>query len=112
VLIYRRDVADPTFKWEYTPGAMTGENQAPPKYNPALVAQVVLEVAVELHPEHLRAGELALKIVGDPDDEREMETAIEAIRDLMECGLFSGEDDGDVVEPTPAALRAYALLAG
>lgn len=92
--------------------AVAGKNATPPKYNLDLVAQVLLEVAVELHPKHLKASELALKIVADPDDERELETAIEAIRDLTECGLFSGEDDGDVVEPTPAALRAYALLAG
>jgi hypothetical protein len=82
----------------------------PPKYNPAVVAQVILEEAVELHPERLTARELSLRIITDPGDRREVETATQAIRDLKQSGLF-GEGDADgVVEPTPAALHAVALL--
>jgi hypothetical protein len=91
---------------------MAGKNATPPKYNLDLVAQVILEVAVELHPEYLTVRDLSLRIVADPGDDREMETAAEAIRELKQSGLLGYEDGDEVVEPTPAALRAYALLAG
>lgn len=80
-----------------------------PKYNAAIVEAVILEVAVGLHPQHLATGGLLLKIVSDPDDVREIETGVQAIRNLRELGLFADRED-EVVEPTPAALRAYALL--
>jgi hypothetical protein len=53
--------------------------------------------------------ELSLRLVSDPDDGREVETAAEAIRNLREFGLFSIREEGGVA-PTPAALRACALL--
>ncbi len=81
----------------------------PPKYNVAIVEAVILEVAAELHPGSLTAKELAPMIIGDPDDAREVETAAQAIRGLCEFGLFRVRDD-EVAEPTPAALRAVALL--
>ena len=87
---------------------MTDRN-TPPKYNVAIVEAVILEVAAELHPEHLSADELSLKIISDPDDGRELETATQAIRGLREFGLFKVRDD-EIVEPTPAGLRAVALL--
>jgi hypothetical protein len=92
--------------------ATPGEDATPPKYNIDLVAQVLLEVAVELHPQRLTTIDLSLRIVTDRDDEREMATAAEAISDLAQCGLLSCDDGDQVVQPTPAALRAYALLAG
>ena len=85
------------------------DSAAPPKYNPEVVAQVILEEAVELHPERLTARELSLKIISDPDDAKEVETAAQAIRNLRKFGLFSDRDD-EIVEPTQAALRAVALL--
>jgi hypothetical protein len=85
------------------------DGETPPKYNLAIVETVILEVAAELHPQHLTAEDLSLRIVGDPDDERETETAAQAIRSLTEFGLFADRGDG-IVEPTPAALRAVALL--
>ena len=87
------------------------DSETPPKYNVAIVEAVLLEVAAELHPQHLTAAELSLKIVGDPDDGREIETAARAIRNLREFGLFRDRDD-EIAEPTQAALRAVALLAG
>lgn len=84
-------------------------DRTPPKYNVSIVEAVILEVAAELHPEHLPADELSLKVVGNPDDNRELETAALAIRGLGEFGLFKVRDD-EIVEPTPAALRAVALL--
>lgn len=80
-----------------------------PQYDIAKVEAVVLQVAAELHPRHLTAGELSLEIVSDADDAREVETAAKAINGLREFGLFAVRDD-EIVEPTPAALRACALL--
>jgi hypothetical protein len=85
------------------------DSETAPKYNVATVESVILEVAAELHPQQLTAGDLSLRIVGDPDDSREVETATRAIRNLREFGLFSDRDD-EIMEPTPAALRAVALL--
>lgn len=85
-------------------------SKTPPKYNVAIVEAVILEVAAELHPEHLSAHELALKIISDPDDSRELETAVLAIDGLREFGLFKVRDD-EIAEPTAAALHAVALLA-
>jgi hypothetical protein len=80
-----------------------------PNYNVAIVEAVILEVAAELHPQNLTAKELALKIISNANDAREAETADQAIRGLREFGLFANRDD-ETVQPTPAALRAVALL--
>lgn len=80
-----------------------------PNYNVAIVEAVLLEIAAELHPEHLSKDGLLLKIVSDPDDAREIETGVQAIRNLREFGLFADRKD-EIVEPTPAALRAVARL--
>ncbi len=82
----------------------------PPKYNPELVAQVILEEAIELYPQRLTVGELSLRIVSDPDDGREVETASEAICDLRRSGLFRYRNDDQVVEPTHAAFSAAAIF--
>jgi hypothetical protein len=85
------------------------DSKIPAKYNVAVVESVILEEAAELHPRHLTARDLALKIVSDPDDTREIETVAQAIHNLREFNLFSVRDD-EIVEPTAAALRAVALL--
>jgi hypothetical protein len=90
---------------------MSTEHDIPPKYNLAIVESVILEVAAELHPQHLTARDLSLKIVSDPKDSKEVEIAGQAIRNLREFGLFRDRHD-DVVVPTHAALRAVLLLAG
>jgi hypothetical protein len=84
-------------------------HKTPPIYDTAIVETVILEVVAELHPEHLSTGGLLRRIVSDPDDAREIETGVQAIRNLQEFGLFANRDD-EIVEPTPAALRACALL--
>jgi radical SAM superfamily enzyme YgiQ (UPF0313 family) len=81
-----------------------------PKYNRPVVAQAILEAAVELHPKLLTARELSLRIIADPKDRREVETARQAIDDLKQSGLFADRDDDEVAEPTAAALHAVALL--
>lgn len=80
-----------------------------PQYDVAKVEAVILEVAAELHPQNLTARDLSLRIVGNANDTREIETAVQAIKGLREFGLFVVRDD-EIVEPTPAALRACALL--
>jgi hypothetical protein len=87
---------------------MTNSETAP-QYNLATVEALILEVAAELHPRHLSARDLSLKVAIDPDDSREVETAIQAIRNLREFGLLAGQDD-ESVEPTPPALRAVLLF--
>lgn len=81
-----------------------------PNYNVAIVEAVILELAAELHPQNLTAKELALRIISDADDAREVETAAQAIRGLREFGLFADGED-EIVVPTPAGLQAVALLA-
>jgi hypothetical protein len=81
----------------------------PPKYNIATVEAVILEVAAELHPDNLTVTDLSLKIVSNANDTREVKTATQAIRGLREFGLFADRDD-EIVQPTPAGLRAVALL--
>jgi hypothetical protein len=90
---------------------MTADNATPSKYDLAIVEQVILEEAIGLHPHHLIASELCLRIVNDSDDSREVETTTQAIHSLKRFGLFRDRDD-EVVEPTGAALRAGALLMG
>jgi hypothetical protein len=85
------------------------EKPTPPKYDVAVVEAVILEIAAELDPEHFSTGSLLLKVVGDPDDAREIETGVQAIHSLREAGLFTHRDD-EIVEPTPAAVRAVKLL--
>lgn len=85
------------------------KGKTPPEHNVKVVEAVILEVAAELHPENLSAGGLSLRIVRDPDDSREVETAARAIRGLREFGLLKDRDD-ELVEPTQAALRVFDLL--
>lgn len=87
---------------------MTG-SEIPAKYNVPKVEAAILETAAELHPEHLSVTGLSRRIVSDLDDSKEVETATHAISNLRRFGLFSNRDD-EIVEPTPAALRAVALL--
>ena len=88
---------------------MTDRERTPAKYDVAKVEAVVLEIAAELHPEPFSTGALLLKIVGDPEDGREIETGVQAIHSLREAGLFTHRDD-EIVEPTSAAVRAVKLL--
>ncbi|MGC1853653.1 MAG: hypothetical protein WA687_14615 [Solirubrobacterales bacterium] len=84
----------------------------PPKYKARPVERVILQEAIELHPQQLTVGALALRIVADPSDRREVQTATRAIRSLRQVGLIDYRADDELVEPTPAALHAHALLAG
>jgi hypothetical protein len=81
-----------------------------PAYDPEIVSRTILEEVIRLHPERLTVAELSLRIVGDPGDEREAETAAEAIHDLRAFGLIRYRDDDKLVEPTQAVLRYVALM--
>lgn len=81
-----------------------------PKYDPEVVERTILEEVLELHPRRLTADALLLRIVGDPEDDREVETATDAIRKLGVSGLVRQRDDDQMVTPTQAALRAFELL--
>jgi hypothetical protein len=80
-----------------------------PQYNPEIVGQVILLEVLEQHPARLTVDELALRIVADPCDLTEVETATNAIRDLRRACLVRYRNDDRLVEPTQAALRMHAL---
>lgn len=81
----------------------------PAKYNVATVEALILELAAKPHPRPVTAEELAREVICNPDDEREKATFEQAIRRLREVGLFDNGND-KIVEPTPAGLRAVAVL--
>lgn len=72
--------------------------------------RTVLAEVIELHPELLTIAELIQRIARRPEDETTKEEIRNAIRDLRRSGLVRYRDDGEVVEPTHAALRAFDLL--
>jgi hypothetical protein len=80
-----------------------------PGYDVAIVESVILELIAELHPRLLTTNELSRRVVRNCEDRREMETLVEAVRNLRECGLFRERDD-EIVEPTLAGLHAVARL--
>lgn len=88
---------------------MTSDTDTHPKYIVRIVEGVILEIAAELHPEHLPKSGLSARVISDPDDRKEVATAAQAIRGLREVGLLKDRGD-EIVEPTQAALRAVALL--
>ena len=68
-----------------------------------------MEIAIELHPDHLTISELILKVAADRD-RLEGEDVRFAIRDLRASGLLRCRSDDHVVEPTHAAIHAATLL--
>lgn len=80
-----------------------------PKYNRAVVGQVLLLEIVNSHPRCMTVAELFDRVVADTDDSREVETAHAAIRELRKTGLVTSCDDAELVEPTEAALHAHSL---
>lgn len=81
-----------------------------PNHDPASVRQVILDEALELHPQRLTVRELSLRIVSDPEDDLEIETATDALRDLRRSGLLRYRNDDRVVEPTHAAFSAAEIF--
>jgi hypothetical protein len=79
-------------------------------YLPGPVERAILEEVIELLPVRMTVNELCLWIVANPEDDREVETIRDAIRDLKRSGLLRYRNDDLVVEPTQAAAQAFALL--
>lgn len=82
----------------------------PPKYDPEAVAQAIFIEAVEHRPLRLTVDELVMRVVSDPGDGEEVETATDALRDLRRSGLVRYRNDDRLVEVTQAGLRAHELL--
>jgi hypothetical protein len=87
-----------------------GDLPTPPKYDLEIVSQVIFFEVLEHHPTRLTVDELVMRIVADPNDDREVEVAVDAVRHLRRACLVRYRNDDKVVEPTQAALRARALL--
>jgi hypothetical protein len=81
----------------------------PAQYDRMTVGRLMFEEAVGLLPQRLTASELAMKIVTDGNDIREMETAHAAIGDLQRSQLIRYRQQG-LVEPTLVAVCTHALL--
>lgn len=79
----------------------------PPKTEQEQVEAVILDIAVERR----RIGTKAMlaEVVLHPWDERECQTARNAIASLREYGLLMPEQVDGMVVPTPAAVKADAL---
>jgi hypothetical protein len=89
---------------------MTAGTAISPNYLPKPVERAILEEVIELLPVRLTVAELCLWIAADPEDDREAETIRDAIRDLKRSGLLRYRGDDLLVEPTQAAVQAFALL--
>lgn len=74
------------------------------------VEQALFEVVMEAHPARLTIPELTLRMAADPLDRGEAETVREAARELRRDGLLRYRNDDEAIEPTRAAVRAYAIL--
>lgn len=88
---------------------MARHRDTPPKYDRVIVEAVLYELAAELHPRCVSEEELVGRVITDADDEREVETARQAIGGLAEYGLATARP-GRRIELTAPALRAFALL--
>jgi hypothetical protein len=86
-----------------------GKAGTQPKYNRAVVGQVLLLEILNNHPTCMTFAELVDRVTADPRDHSEVETARAAIRELRETGLVTYCDDAELVEPTRAALHAHTL---
>lgn len=93
-----------------TEGAVSVCPANSPAYDLEIVSRTVLEEVILRYRERLTVPELSLRIVGDPDDERETKTVADAIHDLRASGLIEYEDADQLVKATPAILRYVALV--
>lgn len=79
----------------------------PPTFNPVQTEQSLLELILELHPEHLTADELVRELTQD-GNRSEANDVRDAIDSLRRSGLLRYLDR--VIEPTRAAVCAGELL--
>lgn len=88
-----------------------GRSVLRPKYDPELVERAALEEVLRRRPKRLTVAELSLRIVGNPEDGLEVETAITAIHSLRASGLVRYQNDDQLVEPT-YPLQRYVEIVG
>jgi len=81
----------------------------PANYDPLKVGGALLLEVIAQDPARLTINQLVGRIVSDPDDRREVLTAVTAVRELRISGLVRVEED-ETVEATGAALHAEALF--
>lgn len=86
---------------------MPADGGTPAKYQQDKVETVIFDIAVESR--QIAAEALIAAVVGDPDDEREMDVARQAISNLREHGLLTPERADGTLGPTAAGVKAAAL---
>lgn len=89
---------------------MTASGAISPNYRPEPLERAILEEVIDLLPVRLTVNELCLWIAANPEDDSEVEATRRAIHDLKRSGLLRYQNDNQVVEPTQAAVQAFALL--
>ena len=72
-----------------------------------MVEQALLSEIIFLHPDHLTSDELVLRMEDGPSDIGRI-TILDSFQALKRSGLV--RLNGEVVEPTYAALRAAAIF--
>lgn len=86
---------------------MRRSNSCSPKMRDLQIEKVVFMQVVDLHPDHLTSDELVVRL-----EDRQTHTSRTAIEEAISVLKRSGlaRVNGDVVEPTYAAIRAVAIL--
>lgn len=84
---------------------MVTDSRSLPRTRAAAAEHAVLEVVIDLHPDHLTPAELVLKMSGERGEDDEIGRAI---CELKGSGLLRYIDD--VVAPTHAALHFASLI--
>lgn len=82
-------------------------DDTPAKYRQDKVEAVLFDIALEKR--RIGTDALIASVVGDPDDEREMRIARQAISSLQEHGVLTPEREDGTLEPTPQGVKAASL---
>lgn len=98
-------VGAPPEGWPTAPDGGVSTRSA---HNLELVEVAVLTIVTDLHPKPLTEDDLISTIAANSEDQVEIKTIKDAIRELGYAGLV--RNPGQSVAPTQAALRASALL--
>jgi len=86
---------------------MQRDDDTNPVYQQDKVEALILDIVIERR--RIGTDALVAEVVIDTGDEREMETARQAISGLREHGLLEPEQEDGTLEPTATAIKAAAL---
>ena len=86
---------------------MTRDDDTSPNYQQGNVQALILDIVVQRR--RIAADALLAEAMWDIEDERELETARQAIVSLREYGLLEPAREDETLEPTTAAIKAAAL---